>query len=245
MAEILLVNPKRRKKPVAKKKRTAAQKRATRRLVELNKRRARASKRRKNPVRKRRRKTTTTTTRRRRRAAPVARRRRVRRKRNPVRMNMRGITNSFVDGGIGAVGAIGVDMVFNYLPLPANLKTGFVGTGMKGLTAIAGGLLLSNMRLVRPAMAAKLTNGAFTVIMHEAIKRGINQFAPGITRDAYIDPYDETGMGAYVNSGYPAGVVPGLGMHLPDLGTDPLSMDETGFGAYGNNVDYMDELAFA
>jgi len=257
MAEILLVNPRkrgskkkrkkasstrRRKNPVRKKRRTAAQKRATAKMIAANRRRARGKTRRKNPVRKKRRKKTAT----KRRRSPVRRRRRrVARRRNPA-LNMRSIQNQLVEAGTGAVGALGLDVVQGYLPIPANLKGGLVGTGVKALLAIGMGVLASNVRIVRPATAAKMANGALTVVLHDELKKQVQNFAPGIQMGEYID----NGMGYYA-SGYPAGNIPGLGeyledptmgTYLPELSADGLDMDESGFNAY--DVDYMEDLNY-
>ena len=250
MAEILLVNPRkrgakkkkakrkttRRKNPVARKKRrTAAQKAATRKMIAANRRRARG--RRKNPVKRKRRATRRKTTTRR---APA--RRRVRRRSNP-RLSMRSVQNQLVEAGTGALGALGLDIVQGYLPIPANLKAGIVGTGVKALLAIGMGVVASQTRLVRYSTAAKMANGALVVVLHDELKKLTQQFAPGIQMGAYMDD----GLGYYGASGYPAGNIPGLNAYmddgslnayLPELST---SMEQDGFG----NVDYMEDLQYA
>ena len=265
MAEILLVNPRkrkaasrkkkkrtvskkrkttRRKNPVARKKRrTAAQRAATRKMIAANRRRAR-SRRRKNPVATKRRKPAKRRPAARR--APVRRRRRTNRRRSNPAFTMRSIQNQVTEAGIGAFGALGLDIVQGYLPIPANLKAGIVGTGVKALLAIGIGVVGSKLRFVRPATAAKMSNGALTVVLHGELKRLTQQFAPGIQMGEYMD--DNLG---YVASGYPAGVVPGLseymddpslGTYLPELSTDPLTHDEMGFGEY--EVDYMEDMSY-
>ena len=246
MAEILLVNPRkrkstRRKKPVARKKRrTAAQKRATAKMIAANRRRR--STRRKNPVKRkttRRRKATV------RRASPVRRRRRraTGRRGNPA-LNMRSIQNQLMEAGTGAVGALGLDVIQGYLPIPENLKSGLVGTGVKALLAIGMGVVATKVKVVRPATAAKMANGALTVVLHDELKKQVQNFAPGIQMGEYIG---DGGMG-YYGSGYPAGVMGeeygGMGTYLPEISDMSMGMEQDGLGEYMQPSEYMEDLAY-
>ena len=247
MAEILLINPRkrktaRRKKPMARKKRrTAAQKRATAKMIAANRRRGRG----KNPVtqRRKRRKPTrgkSAVARTRRRKAPVKRRRRIG---NP-RLSMRSVQNQLVDAGTGAVGALGLDVIQGYLPIPANLKGGLVGTGVKALLAIGMGLVASNIKVVRGATAAKMVNGALTVVLHDALKTQVAQFAPGIAMGEYIG---DDGMG-YYGSGYNAGVMGegygGMGSYLPEIQSMDMNMEQDGLNEYMGESEYIEDLAY-
>lgn len=254
MAEILLVNPRKRKarkktrrrNTVRKKRRTAKQKAATRKLVALNKRRAAANKRRKNPVakKKRRRRKPTTRTPIRRRRRRTAKRRTYRRRRtgNP-RLTMRSVQNQLMDAGTGAVGALGLDVIQGYLPIPENLKQGLVGTGVKALLAIGMGVLAQNVRIVRPATAAKMANGALTVVLHDELRKLVGNFAPGIPLGAYIG---DDGLG-YYGSGYPAGVMGpeygGMGTYLPEIQDMSMGMEQDGLGAYETS-EYIEDMAY-
>ena len=243
MAQILLVNPRkrktaRRKKPVARKKRrTAAQKRATAKMIAANRRRSKG--RRKNPVRRKTRKKPV-----RRRAsarrAPVRRRRR----RSNPRLTMRSVQNQLVDAGTGAVGALGLDVVQGYLPIPANLKGGIVGTGVKALLAIGMGVVAQNIKIVRPATAAKMANGALTVVLHDELKKLTQQFAPGIQLGEYLE---SDGLG-YYGSGLTAGQLNdeygGMGTYLPELDADGIGMDETGLGEYIGEPEYVEDMSY-
>lgn len=247
MPEILLVNPRkrkatsrktaRRKKPVAKKRRTAAQKAATRKMIAANRRRG-------NPVAKRRRRVTRKKPVRRRasaRRAPVRRRRR--RIGNP-RLTMRSVQNQLMDAGTGAVGALGLDVIQGYLPIPANLKVGIVGTGVKALLAIGMGVIASNVKIVRGSVANKMVNGALTVVLHDELKKQVAVFAPGLQLGEYMGD----GLG-YYGSGYPAGVMEtgygGMGSYLPELDMDQMGMEQEGLGMYeGSEPEYIEDLAY-
>lgn len=252
MPELLLVNPRhlggakkrktvRRKKPVAKKRRSAAQKAATRKLVALNKRRRR------NPVTAKRRpkarkKPARRTPSRRARRAPARRRRRKGYGRNPA-LTMRSVQNQLMEAGTGAVGALGLDVIQGYLPIPANLKGGIVGTGVKALLAIGMGVVASNIKMVRGTTANRMVNGALTVVLHDELKKLTAQFAPGLQLGEYLS--DDNGLG-YAGSGYNAGYMdedmPGMGSYLPEL---DVSMEQDGFGEYLSEPDYIDDLNFS
>lgn len=248
MAEILLVNPRkrksaRRKKPVARKKRrTAAQKRATAKMIAANRRRRKGNpvRRKKTVVRRKRRKTPV----RRRRPVVRRRRRRVTKRRGNPAFNMRSIQNQLMDAGTGAVGALGLDVIQGYLPIPANLKTGLVGTGVKALLAIGMGVVASNVKIVRGATANKMVNGALTVVLHDEFKKQVANFAPGIQMGAYID---DDGLG-YYGSGYPAGVMGdeygGMGTYLPEISSMDMGMEQDGLGEYMQPDEYIENMAF-
>ena len=247
MPEILLVNPRkrktaRRKKPVARKKRrTAAQKRATAKMISSNRK-----KRRKNTVVRKRRKPVVRrkkpVRRRAKRRAPTVRRRR--RKGNP-RLSMRSVQNQLMEAGTGAVGALGLDVIQGYLPIPANLKAGIVGTGVKALLAIGMGIVASNVKIVRGATANKMVNGALTVVLHDELKKQVSNFAPGLQMGEYMDD----GLG-YYGSGYPAGIMGdgygGMGSYLPELDTDDMGLEQEGLGLYesGNDSEYIEDMAY-
>ena len=243
MPEILLVNPRkrrktRRKKTVARKKRrSAAQKAATRKMIAANKRR-------KNPVaRKRRRKPTrgkSVAARSRRRSTPVRRRRR---RGNPQRITARNIQNQLVDAGTGAVGALGLDVIQGYLPIPAQWKGGLVGTGVKALLAIGMGVVASNVKIIRGATANKMVNGALVVVLHDELRKQVGVFAPGLQLGEYMN---DNGLG-YYGSGYPAGNMNdnGMGTYLPELDVDDMGMEQTGLGLYeSGESEYMEDMSY-
>jgi len=242
MPEILLVNPRkrrktRRKNPVAKKRRTAAQKRATAKMVAANRRR------RKNPVARKRRaapKRRKVSARR----APVRRRRRAGRRSNPA-LSVRSVQNQLMEAGTGAVGALGLDVIQGYLPIPANLKVGLIGTAVKALLAIGMGVAASKVKIVKASTAAKMANGALTVVLHDELRKQVGTFAPGLQLGEYLG---DDGLG-YYGSGYPAGVMNegygGMGSYLPELSDDDMGMEQTGLNEYvGGESDYIEDMAY-
>lgn len=194
MAELMLVNPRKRRTTGRKKARTPAQKAATRRLVALNKKRS-------SPRRKPR--TATTPVRRRRRAAPAVARRVRRYKRNPAG---RGVVNTtLIPAAIAASGALGLDILWGFAPVPANLKAGPLRHVVKGAGAIGMGWLAG--KVVSKRAALQLTGGALTVIMHDAAKELVQKFMPQLSLGyysagqpvgEYMGEYTDNGMGEYM-----------------------------------------------
>jgi hypothetical protein len=150
-----------------------------------------------------------------------------------------------MEAGTGAVGALGLDVIQGYLPIPENLKVGIVGTGVKALLAIGMGVVASNIRMVRGRTANQMVNGALTVVLHDELKKQVAIFAPGLQLGEYMND----GLG-YYGSGYPAGVMEpgygGMGSYLPELSTDEMGMEQEGLGMYeGSEPEYIEDMAYA
>jgi hypothetical protein len=190
MSEILLVNPRRRRRS--------------------SKRRTSSRKRRRNPVANPRR--------RRRRAASHHKRRVSHRRRNPApRLNLRTVQHQVMSAVPGAVGALGLDVLMGVVPLPDRFKGGLMGYGVKAVGAIALGML-AGMAGVKSATAAKMTEGALTVMIHGALRQGVGQFAPQIPLGAYPDE-----MLGYAGSGWNPNYDNSMGLYLPgaDMSAPP------------------------
>ena len=203
MSEVLFVNPRRRRRKARK---AAPRKRA---------------KRRRNPgfalpaVNPRRRK---------RRASGRRRRVSSRRRRNPaLRLSVGGIQGQVMGAVPGAVGALALDVAMGYIPLPANLKAGILSYVVKGAAAVALGMVAS--KVVKPSTAAKMTEGALTVMLHGILKTATARFAPQIA------------MGEYEGAGWepsePLGAYLDNQATLPDVQASPV-------GAYLNMGEYED-----
>jgi hypothetical protein len=208
---MLLSNPrktktKRRKKMATRKKRrSSAQVAATRKLVALNKARRRVGK----SVKRRVKRTATTVARAyrsaRKSAGSVVRRAR---RSNAVRGNF-GIVSLVTQAGIGAVGALAVDVVYNKLPLPANLKSGNVAPLTKA--AITVGLGILGGKVVSKNLAHGATVGALTVQLHQFLKGFAGGLLPAgvagytdINGVGYYTPAQiaDSGMGEYMSGAY-------------------------------------------
>lgn len=212
-----------------KARRTAAQKRATAALVRLNKGKRRTIRRKRNPSRAaspyRAVATMTNPIRRRRRRNPIrtVARRRVARRRNPIGGNIgRMVTPALM----GAGGALALDVVWSYIPVPATLKAG----PLKHIAKAAGAVALSIIagKVVKKPTAEAMGVGALTVIAHDVMRELVAKFAPGVKMD---------GVGLYVNGlGYYSAGTPAGGYEqasLPSLANNSVGLYVNGYSGEG------------
>lgn len=130
--------------------------------------------------------------------------------------SLRGVQSQVFGAVPGAIGALALDVALAFVPVPANWKSGMLGYVTKGVGAIALGYL-GGMVGLKGSTAAKLTEGALTVMLHGALKQGVARFAPQVPLSAYPDEmlgyagsgwnpnYDDGTMGVYVDQAAPQG----------------------------------------
>ncbi len=191
--EVLLVNPRRRRR--ARRKVTAR----------------RASARRRRPTRRRRRRNPigpyarngmgyyVSNPRHRRRRRPARRRTTARRRyrRNPT---MRGIINQLVmPAATAGAGALALDVLWGFVPVPAEIKTGPMRHVAKGLGAVVLGQLVGMVANKR--MGDTMAMGALTVVFHSAFREMTAQFMPNVPL-------------GYYSAGANAGYDPQLGYYV-------------------------------
>lgn len=132
---------------------------------------------------------------------------RTRRLRNPRRsgggagFNRRGVMHMATGAGIGMVGAVGLDYVWQYLStnyIPAQYQTGYLGTAVKAGVAVGAGWLASKV-ISRPTAIAG-TLGALTVIGYQLLHQMIAGAAPQAAIPATTTGATPTvnGLGAYM-----------------------------------------------
>jgi len=205
----MLVNPKRRRRKARRNVKAAANPRRRRRST---RRRAR-----RNPVAM---------------ANPRRRtRRRSYRRRNP-KFSIRSIQrDAIMPAAIGGVGALALDVAFAALPIPANFKTGAMGTVAK----IAGAILLG--KLAGKALGAKageaVTVGAVTIQAYNLVKGFAKQAMPTLPMGEYLsgefDYNANPGVG-YMNAGE---FIPDMSGAIPYYGADNM-------GEYLSDTDYSE-----
>jgi len=153
---------------------------------------------------KRRRRTRRKATRRRRRnpvAANPRRRtyRRRRTRRNP-KLSIKSVQrDAIVPAAIGGFGALGVDIAYAMLPLPAQFKTGMIGSVAKLGAAVLAGHFVGKMTNRKTGDA--FTVGAVTIQAYGLIKGLVQQSMPNLPLSG--DPslaFFQPGMG-YMNAG--------------------------------------------
>lgn len=179
MAQLMLINP--RKRGSKKRKTTMARKRRT-----TTKRRT-TSKRRTSPRR--------VTTRARR-----SMRRRTRR--NPSTRGIKGMMKTVAPSMAGGAGALSLDILMGYLPLPDMVKTGPISYVTKAALALGLGMVAGNF--VKKETAGQLATGALTVVAYNAMKDAAGRMLPNVKLGAY----DENDLLAYEMSAYQSPALP-------------------------------------
>lgn len=182
-----------------------------------------------NPVKKRRKKRKTTAKKKpvkRRALSTVTKRRSTTRRyrKNPARRKMGNIINdTIMPSAVAAGGALGLDMMMAYLPIPENLKTGPMQHLVKGAGAIGMGMLAG--MFLKPKTAELITTGALTVVIHNAGKDAIQKFAPDVRLSSVEDDdYDDL---SYVSPGMPVGEYLGeYESNTMDAYLDGVSLEE-------------------
>lgn len=213
MAQLLLVNP-RRKRRTAKKTSSRARRRSTRSMVA-------------NPRRRRTRKTSAVT------AAPRRRRRRAsfsaniskrvsraRRRTHSGKsfLTAKGFMNeTLIPSAVGAGGALGLDLLMGYLPLPAAVQTGALRPVTRLALAAALGLIATKVagRKVGEQVAA----GAVTVVVYDTFKSYAKKMMPNLPLSGY-------GNLELINTGVPVGVGEYVTYNDPNAIVQPIGMGE-------------------
>lgn len=207
--ELLLINPRRRRRKTTRHRRRNpnGRARAARRTVARATSARTGLTRRANPVRRR----------------PSYRRRPTRRRitrryaRNPARMTMRGVMNSTVIPAFQAgAGALALDILWGYVPVPIEWKTGNLRHVVKGGGAIVLGMLAQQFLGAR--IGNNIALGALTVTFHDAMRDMVAQFAPQIPL-GWVSPAVNAGnYGGPQTYNYPGG--------------DPMLQGMNGLGYY-------------
>ena len=209
MAQLLLVNPKRRKRKAAKKSARAPRRR--RRKMTAKQAKYFAPKRKRRTSRARAAATT---------PARKVRRRRASRGLAGFARNTSGSVNPRAIVGpavIGAAGALGLDVLYGYLPIPANLKAGTFAPLVK-LGAVIGISMLASRFLPRQrALVKQAAGAAVTIAAYNFFKAQVQQRLPTVPLGEYV-----SGMGEYVGDSpsFPALGYVSPAQSFPDTNTN-------------------------
>lgn len=217
MAQLAIMNPRDRRGRFLKRKRkrTSSRRRTTaRRRTRVNPRQRRSSRRRNAP-------TTViipvkANPKRRRRAATSKRRGRRRVRRNPRggAFSLKSIIGQdLIPASMGAVGALGVDMLWGYLPIPDALKAGVMAPVARLAAAVGVGYFAGMLGGKR--FGQEVTVGAITVTAYDLFKGFLQANVPSIHLSDYVGELDYLG---------PAMTVDGMGNYV--------ELDQDGMGNY-------------
>ncbi len=104
-------------------------------------------------------------------------------KRNPAGLRMKNIVGeALMPAATAAGGALGLDLLMGFVPLPQTLKTGPAKYVVKSVGAIGMGMLAG--MVVKPQTAKMFTTGALTVTMYDAARSLIAAQSPAIAARA-------------------------------------------------------------
>ena len=140
--------------------------------------------------------------------------RRIRRRSNPNgrRMTMQGVVNNVVIPAAQAgAGALALDILWGYVPVPLEWKTGNLRHVVKGGGAIVLGMLAQ--QFLGAQIGKNIALGALTVTFHDAMRDMVAQFAPQIPL-GYVGA--GTGAGVYDYGGVATTQFPGGGTTQAD-----------------------------
>jgi len=128
-----------------------------------------------------------------------------RRQRNPIK---KGIVNEqLVPAAIAGAGAVGLNMLFDRVPLPANWKVGNLRFAAEAATAVGAGMLLEQTKLIKnKRMRDDIISGALTVVAYKAITANLPATMGGATTSLsgyrFAPNAPRTGINGYTSLGY-------------------------------------------
>lgn len=241
MSELLLINPGRRVKSKRKKKRSAAQKAATRRMLAARglgrvKRKRKTTLRTAPVAKKRKRKSrsiarVSARARVRRKHNPIRAHRRRRYRSNPMRMNsMTGFTkHTLMPSVVGAAGALSLDVILGFLPVPVQFKTGPMRAIVKIAGAVGVGMLASNF--MKRETAHQIAAGAITVTLYDVMKGYLQQAMPTLPLSEADVMFEEYPNLSYAGAGQ---TVDGMDQYVSGMSS------EDGVGMYVGDSEVSD-----
>lgn len=150
---------------------------------------------------------------------PARRRAMARYQRNPAkRMTMRSVMNNVVIPAAQAgAGALALDVLWGYVPVPMEWKTGNLRHVVKGGGAIVLGMVAQQM--LGAQLGRNIALGALTVTFHDAMRDMVAQFAPNIPLGYVGAGFNAGNYGGPNTFNYPAGGTtqadtPTMGMYV-------------------------------
>lgn len=205
MAELMLINPRKRRRKVTAKRRGKRRKMSALQRKYFGKRKF-------NP----RAVTMAKKSSKRRRRYSVTAKKSRRYRRNPARgigkFNIQSFSrNTLMPSAIGAAGALGLDVLIGFLPLPPALKTG----PMRGVVRVVGAVALGIVAgmVVKKETATNIAAGAITVTLYDLLKGAVQTAMPNLQLGE-TDIFEEYPSLAYAGAGQTVGNTDDMGMYV-------------------------------
>lgn len=128
------------------------------------------------------------------------------------------VKSTIKPAGIAAAGAVALDIVWAYLPLPDTLRAGPVRHVAKFAGAIALGMVVE--KVLGKETGKLVTMGAATVVLAGVVREAVSMFAPQLRLAGLADEYPEL---AYIN---PAAIENGMGEYMGGEDFDSANLNE-------------------
>lgn len=133
-------------------------------------------------------------------------------RRNPTRgigkFSVQSFTkNTLMPSAVGAAGALGLDVLIGFLPLPPALKTGPFRSVVRVVGAIGLGMVAA--MVVKKSTAEQIAAGAITVTLYDTLKGVVRQAMPTLQLGE-TDIFEEYPSLAYAGAGQ---TVDGMGVY--------------------------------
>jgi hypothetical protein len=136
------------------------------------------------------------------------RRHHARRRRHNPRLSLGGIKHVLMPSIMGAAGAVGLNALIGYVPLPQQLKTGYAYQAVKLAGAVGLGMVAG--KVLGKSKGDQIALGAMTVTMYGLMTSLLSRYAPSIQlagddsdNMGYMSPAEimDSGTGAYLPGG--------------------------------------------
>jgi hypothetical protein len=154
------------------------------------------------------------------------------------------IDGQLIPAAVGGAGAVIDDLLVNFLPLPAQFKTGWMRHVTKAIGAVLIGYI-GGMFLTKRT-ADQLGAGAMTVVGYNVAREMMAQFVPAIPLGEYLDPglseYLDPALG-YYGAGMDPSTAPGAGMETAGQFTRGSPYVDTGMEQWPTGSAY-DEIQY-
>lgn len=151
-------------------------------------------------------------------------------RRNPsMRGGMQGfMKHTLMPSAMGAAGALGIDVILGFLPIPIQFKTGPMRALVKIAGAVGIGMVASNF--VKRETAHQFVAGAVTVTLYDVFKGYLQQAMPTVALSEDAAVMQEYPQLAYANPALNVSGTEQMGVYMPEAGMGVYVGDDSGMG---------------
>ena len=134
-----------------------------------------------------------------------------------IRGGMKGfMQHTLMPSAIGAAGALGIDVILGFLPIPIQFKTGPMRAVVKIAGAVGIGMVASNF--VKKETANQFVAGAITVTLYDVFKNYLQTALPTVALSESEHLMQEYPSLAYANPALNVSGNEQMGVYVPEAG---------------------------